>query len=215
MKPIWIVDDDESIRWVLEKALARENLTTKSFSNARDAIEALQTNTPQVLVSDIHAGFLALSCCKPSAKFCVPVINILRFFRPDSVAAFQGGAEHWPFDRQGGRTVRALESARGVVSSLRRDVEILGWGTAGKTCAIGRLSYRMTVLITGESGTGKNHRTRLHKHSPRRSRSSPQYRAIPKDGWSQLFGNERAHLSAPGIAPRTFRTGRRRHLVPR
>lgn len=54
MKPIWIVDDDESIRWVLEKAFARENLVTKSFSNARDAIEALQTSTPQVLVSDIR-----------------------------------------------------------------------------------------------------------------------------------------------------------------
>ncbi len=54
MKPIWIVDDDESIRWVLEKALARENLVTKSFSNARDAMDALQTSTPQVLVSDIR-----------------------------------------------------------------------------------------------------------------------------------------------------------------
>ena len=54
MKPIWIVDDDESIRWVLEKALARENLATKSFSNARDALEALKTGAPQVLVSDIR-----------------------------------------------------------------------------------------------------------------------------------------------------------------
>ena len=53
MKPIWIVDDDESIRWVLEKALARENLATKSFSNARDALEALKTGAPQVL-SLIH-----------------------------------------------------------------------------------------------------------------------------------------------------------------
>ncbi|HEY6772908.1 MAG TPA: response regulator, partial [Oxalicibacterium sp.] len=54
MKPIWIVDDDESIRWVLEKALARENLATKSFSNARDAMEALKESAPQVLVSDIR-----------------------------------------------------------------------------------------------------------------------------------------------------------------
>ncbi len=54
MKPIWIVDDDESIRWVLEKALARENLATKSFSNAREAMDALQSSTPQVLVSDIR-----------------------------------------------------------------------------------------------------------------------------------------------------------------
>ena len=54
MKPIWIVDDDASIRWVLEKALARENLATKSFSNARDAMAALESDTPQVLVSDIR-----------------------------------------------------------------------------------------------------------------------------------------------------------------
>jgi two-component system nitrogen regulation response regulator GlnG len=54
MKPIWIVDDDESIRWVLEKALARENLATRSFSNVRDAVTALESGTPQVLVSDIR-----------------------------------------------------------------------------------------------------------------------------------------------------------------
>jgi len=54
MKPIWIVDDDESIRWVLEKALARENLTTRSFSNVRDAVAALESGIPQVLVSDIR-----------------------------------------------------------------------------------------------------------------------------------------------------------------
>ena len=54
MKPIWIVDDDESIRWVLEKALARENLATRSFSNVRDAVAALDSATPQVLVSDIR-----------------------------------------------------------------------------------------------------------------------------------------------------------------
>jgi len=54
MKPIWIVDDDESIRWVLEKALARENLATRSFANARDAVAALEHETPQVLVSDIR-----------------------------------------------------------------------------------------------------------------------------------------------------------------
>ena len=54
MKPIWIVDDDESIRWVLEKALARENLATRSFANVRDTVEALKTATPQVLVSDIR-----------------------------------------------------------------------------------------------------------------------------------------------------------------
>jgi len=54
MKPIWLVDDDESIRWVLEKALARQNLETRSFNNAKDVLTALERETPQVLVSDIR-----------------------------------------------------------------------------------------------------------------------------------------------------------------
>jgi two-component system nitrogen regulation response regulator GlnG len=65
MKPVWIVDDDDSIRWVLEKALARENLVTRSFTNARDAMQALQTESPQVLVSDIRMhGASGLSFCR-------------------------------------------------------------------------------------------------------------------------------------------------------
>jgi two-component system nitrogen regulation response regulator GlnG len=54
MKPIWIVDDDQSIRWVLEKALARESFATRSFANVRDALAALDHESPQVLVSDIR-----------------------------------------------------------------------------------------------------------------------------------------------------------------
>ena len=96
MKPIWIVDDDESIRWVLEKALARENLATKSFANARDAIAALELDTPQVLVSDIRmpgASGLELLQTVKSRFPGLPVIIITAFSDLDSaVAAFQGGA---------------------------------------------------------------------------------------------------------------------------
>ncbi len=93
MKPIWIVDDDESIRWVLEKALARENLATRSFSNARDAMDALQTATPQVLVSDIRmpgeSGLALLQSAKARHPG-LPVIVITAFSDLDSaVAAFQ------------------------------------------------------------------------------------------------------------------------------
>ena len=96
MKPIWIVDDDESIRWVLEKALARENLATRSFSNVRDAVAALDSGLPQVLVSDIRmpgeSGLELLQIVK--ARYPgLPVIVMTAFSDLDSaVAAFQGGA---------------------------------------------------------------------------------------------------------------------------
>ena len=96
MKPIWIVDDDESIRWVLEKALARENLAIRSFANVRDAVEALQSGTPQVLVSDIRmpgeSGLELLQIVKARHPG-LPVIVMTAFSDLDStVAAFQGGA---------------------------------------------------------------------------------------------------------------------------
>jgi two-component system nitrogen regulation response regulator GlnG len=105
MKPIWIVDDDASIRWVLEKALARENLETRSFSNAREALAAFETDTPQVLVSDIRmpgeSGLDLLSVVKDRHPG-LPVIIITAFSDLDSaVASFQGGAFEYlakPFD---------------------------------------------------------------------------------------------------------------------
>jgi two-component system nitrogen regulation response regulator GlnG len=210
MKPIWIVDDDESIRWVLEKALARENLSTKSFSNARDAIEALQSSTPQVLVSDIRmpgaSGLELLQTVK--AKFPgVPVIIITAFSDLDSaVAAFQGGAFEYlakPFDVD-----KAVELIRKALEESLREVdveqasaeapEILGQAPAMQDVfrAIGRLSQsNVTVLITGESGTGKELVARaLHKHSPRASQPfiALNTAAIPKDLLeSELFGHER------------------------
>ena len=95
MKPIWIVDDDESIRWILEKALARESLAVKSFSNARDAMAALQESPPQVLVSDIRmpgeSGLSLLQAAKAKHPG-LPVIIMTAFSDLDSaVAAFQGG----------------------------------------------------------------------------------------------------------------------------
>lgn len=210
MKPIWIVDDDESIRWVLEKALARENLTTKSFSNARDAIEALQTNTPQVLVSDIRmpgaSGLELLQTVK--AKFPgVPVIIITAFSDLDSaVAAFQGGAFEYlakPFDVDKAVELirRALEESlreANVEQATAETPEILGQAPAMQDVfrAIGRLSQsNVTVLITGESGTGKELVARaLHKHSPRAAQPfiALNTAAIPKDLLeSELFGHER------------------------
>jgi two-component system nitrogen regulation response regulator GlnG len=210
MKPIWIVDDDESIRWVLEKALARENLATKSFPNARDAIDALKNGTPQVLVSDIRmpgeSGLELLQAVK--ARYPgLPVIVMTAFSDLDSaVAAFQGGAFEYlakPFDLDKAVELirRALEESlreASVEQAVAETPEILGQAPAMQDVfrAIGRLSQsNVTVLITGESGTGKELVARaLHKHSPRASQPfiALNTAAIPKDLLeSELFGHER------------------------
>src|SRR5471030_3071060 len=223
MKPIWIVDDDESIRWVLEKALARENLATKSFANARDAIAALEFETPQVLVSDIRmpgdSGLDLLQLVK--SRFPgLPVIIITAFSDLDSaVAAFQGGAFEYlakPFDVDKAVELirRALEESlreANVEQASTETPEILGQAPAMQDVfrAIGRLSQSIvTVLITGESGSGKELvANALHKHSPRASGPfvAINTAAIPKDLLeSELFGHERGAFTGA----QTTRRGR-------
>jgi two-component system nitrogen regulation response regulator GlnG len=210
MKPIWIVDDDASIRWVLEKALARENLETRSFSNARDAMAAFEHDAPQVLVSDIRmpgeSGIDLLQAVKAKHPG-LPVIIITAFSDLDSaVASFQGGAFDYlakPFDIDKAVALirRALEESlreASVEAAPAETPEILGLAPAMQEVfrAIGRLSQsNVTVLITGESGTGKELVARaLHKHSPRAQQPfiALNTAAIPKDLLeSELFGHER------------------------
>ncbi len=210
MNPVWIIDDDRSIRWVFEKALAREDIAFRTFSSARDALAALDGEPPGVVVSDIRmpgeSGLELLQQAKARIPG-LPVIIMTAYSDLDSaVAAFQGGAYEYlpkPFDVDHAVDLirRAMEEGRrlGTVGdSPEATPEILGQAPAMQDVfrAIGRLSQsHATVLITGESGTGKELvASALHRHSPRAVHPfiAINTAAIPRELLeSELFGHER------------------------
>jgi len=210
MKPVWIIDDDRSIRWVFEKALQRENIPFLSFPSVQEVEAALEKDTPQVVVSDIRmpggSGLDLLQQLKTRFPR-LPVIIMTAYSDLESaVAAFQGGAFEYlpkPFDVEHAIELirRALDESMRVDEAAQPSEavpEILGQAPAMQEVfrAIGRLSQsHTTVLITGESGSGKELvASALHRHSPRGGKPfiALNTAAIPKDLLeSELFGHER------------------------
>ena len=221
MKPIWIIDDDKSIRWVFEKALARTDLEFKTFASVAEALNALEREQPQVVVSDIRmpngSGLDFLSEIKQKYPD-IPVIIMTAYSDLESaVAAFQGGAFEYlakPFDVDQAIDVikRAVEeSTRQAPETavMEETPEIIGQAPAMQEVfrAIGRLSRsHATVLINGESGSGKELVARaLHRHSPRGDKPfiAINTAAIPKDLLeSELFGHERGAFTGAAAARR-------------
>ena len=216
MKPVWIVDDDQAIRWVLEKALSRANIETVSFANANEVEHALQNNLPSALVTDIRMpgkdGLKLLGELKDQHPD-LPVIVMTAYSDLDStVSAFQGGAFDFlakPFDVNEAVTLitRALEEGDPKLAARADEKSVKGNGRAILTQssspamqevfrAIGKLAQsNTTVLVTGESGTGKELVARaLHDHGMRAHAPfvALNTAAIPRDLLeAELFGHER------------------------
>ena len=207
---VWLVDDDASIRWVLERALRNDGMAPRAFEAAEGALDALRRDTPDVLITDIRmpgASGLELLRRIRDARPALPVIVMTAHSDLGSaVSAYEGGAFEYlpkPFDIDEAVALvrRAASGALGAGNdsgAAPRMPELLGKAPAMQQVfrAIGRLSRSsVTVLITGESGTGKELVARaLHEHSPRTGRPfiALNTAAIPADLLeSELFGHER------------------------
>ncbi len=207
----WIVDDDKSLRWVLEKALRQAGMQTRSFERGEHLLEAIATEQPDVLITDVRMpGMDGLALLDRLGERCpdVPVIVMTAHSDLDhAVAAYQGGAFEYlpkPFDLdEAVELVRKAARRNGFAEAMEEgDVgdipALIGKAPAMQEVfrSIGRLARSsMTVLITGESGTGKELVARaLHQHSPRAGKPfvALNTSAIAAELLeSELFGHER------------------------
>jgi two-component system nitrogen regulation response regulator GlnG len=218
---IWIIDDDRSIRWVLEKALQKADFATRSFDNAKDLLIALQKDTPSALLTDIRMpgmdGLQMLDKVQVSHPDLPVIVMTAHSDLESAVSAFHSGAFEYlpkPFDIKDVVDLahRACvhgqhqENEKAKLNTLKEPAapppEIIGAAPAMQEVfrAIGRLARsHITVLINGESGTGKELVAKaLHRHSPRAKNPfiALNMAAIPKDLMeSELFGHEKGSFT--------------------
>ena len=207
---VWIIDDDASIRWVLERALRNAGLVARAFDSAEAALEALRRDAPDVLMTDIRmpgrSGLELLRRVRDTRPVLPVIVMTAHSDLGSAVSAYEGGAFEYlpkPFDIDQAvalvrRAARVPPPAAADGAPEARIPELLGTAPAMQQVfrGIGRLSRSsVTVLITGESGTGKELVARaLHEHSPRAGRPfiALNTAAIPADLLeSELFGHER------------------------
>jgi two-component system nitrogen regulation response regulator GlnG len=210
---VWIIDDDKSIRWVVEKALQKAKMQTLTFSNAKELINALQHDKPDALLTDIRMpgmdGFELLDRVQKNYPGLPVIIMTAHSDLESAVSAFHGGAFEYlpkPFDinevvelaHRACTHSRQQQENQKEAAALESPPEIIGAAPAMQEVfrAIGRLARsNITVLINGESGTGKELVAKaLHKHSPRAKNPfiALNMAAIPKDLMeSELFGHEK------------------------
>ena len=222
---VWIIDDDQSIRWVLEKALQKDGMAVRTFESGNNVLDALKHQQPEAILTDIRmpgiSGLELLQAIGAQAPEVPVIIMTAHSDLESAVASYRGGAFEYlpkPFDMD-----EAVRLARRAIEHRRRQrpageiteeqvPEIIGEAPAMQEVfrAIGRLSRsNITVLINGESGTGKELVARaLHRHSPRAQGPfvAINIAAIPKELLeSELFGHEKgAFTGATGLRKGRF-----------
>ena len=226
LETVWIIDDDKSIRWVVEKALQKAKMQTMTFSNAKELLNALEHDKPDALLTDIRMpgmdGFELLNRLKTNYPDLPVIIMTAHSDLESAVSAFHGGAFEYlpkPFDinevvelaRRACTHSRQNQAMQNKAAAIETPPEIIGAAPAMQEVfrAIGRLARsNITVLINGESGTGKELVAKaLHKHSPRAKNPfiALNMAAIPKDLMqSELFGHEKGAFTGA----QTRRAGR-------
>jgi len=224
---VWVIDDDKSIRWVLDKALKKAAINSRSFSSAKLLLEALKKDQPDALLTDIRMpdmdGLQLLEKVQQDYPKLPIIVMTAHSDLESAVSAFHGGAFEYlpkPFDikevieiSQRACTHSKQQQAQQLQDKeLESPPEILGEAPAMQEVfrAIGRLARsHITVLINGESGTGKELVAKaLHRHSPRVKKPfiALNMAAIPKDLMeSELFGHEKgAFTGAQARRPGRF-----------